>query len=83
MTRADAFEDEIFLERPIGQIAKTLCEAGGVPADLTLWRDHAWAREEIHLRPKGSPFAGAWRMQAEAPNAPTVSRSLDPMAQPP
>ena len=65
------------------QIAKILCEAGGVHADLTLWQDHVWPREEIQLRPKGSPFAGAWRMADEPPNAPTVSRSLDPMAQPP
>ena len=78
----DAFEDEIFLERPIGQIAKTLCEAGGVPADLTLWRDHAWAREEIQLRPKGSPFAGAWRM-ADDERASDSDRLSDPMAQPP
>ena len=79
----DAFEDEIFLELPIGQIAKTLCEAGGVPVDLTLWQDHAWAREEIQLRPKGSPFAGAWRMADEPDDAPAVPQPLDPMAQPP
>ena len=78
----DAFEDEIFLELPIGQIAKTLCEAGGVPADLTLWQDHPWAREEIQLRPKGSPFAGAWRMADDAP-ASDFDRFNDPMARPP
>ena len=77
MTRADAFEDEIFLERPIGQIAKTLCEAQNVPVPFDLWRDHAWAREEIQLRPKGSPFARAWRMPAE-PDDPPDRRSLDP-----
>ena len=79
----DAFEDEIFLELPIGQIAKTLCEAQGVPIDLTLWQDHAWAREEIQLRPKGSPYAGAWRMADEPDAPPPNTRPVDPMAQPP
>ena len=79
----DAFEDEIFLNLPIGQIAKTLCEAQNVPVDLTLWQDHAWAREEIQLRPKGSPYAGAWRMADEPPDAPAGPRPFDPMAQPP
>ena len=81
----DAFEDEIFLELPIGQIAKTICDDQAIPVPLALWQDHAWAREEIQLRPKGSPFAGAWRMAEAPPDAPPPpdSRPLDPMARPP
>ena len=78
----DAFEDEVFLEEPTGAIIQGLCQRLGVPLDLILWQDQAWAKEEIQLRPKGSPFAGAWRMQDPEPDAPS-DRSLDPQAQPP
>ena len=78
----DAFEDEIFLDLPIGQIAKTICDDQGVPVPLALWQDHAWAREEIQLRPKGSPYAGAWRMEPDDPVSDSA-RPSDPMARPP
>ena len=81
--RLDAYDDERFLNQPTGAIIQGLCRDLDLPLDLTLWQDQAWAKEEIQLRPKGSPFAGAWRMPPEPADHPAVPQRLDPLAQPP
>ena len=56
-------------ERAVGEIVAGACRDLGLPIDLSLWTDEAWAIEEILTRPKGSPYA-AFRLIPRTPHAP-------------
>ena len=52
----DGAEDDIFDTQPIGVILQRLCRDIGLPLDLTVWENEAWAMDEMVHRPPGSPY---------------------------
>ena len=51
----DREDDADYLDRPIGELVALICKELGVRADLSLWEDEAWAREEAAARPEPPP----------------------------
>ncbi len=70
----ETFDEDVYLERSIGEIAVAFCQELKVAVRLDLWRLRPWAEEEILSRPKGSPFAGHGPGVSEAPDGDAMAR---------